>query len=55
MPTISMFHGEIIEGNMPRKQQKFIGAWAELHHDELVVNWELAITEQPLYKIEPLR
>lgn len=47
--------GEMMEGTMPRKQQKFIGAWAELHHDELVANWELAITEQPLYKIEPLR
>lgn len=27
----------------------------ELHHDELLANWELAINEQPLYKIAPLR
>ena len=47
--------GEIIEGKMPKKQIKFIAAWAELHKDELLANWELAITGQSLYKIDPLR
>ena len=47
--------GEILEGEMPKRQTKFIAAWAELHHDELLANWELAIDNQPLYKIEPLR
>ena len=47
--------GEIIEGEMPKRQIKFIAAWAELHRDELLANWELAINNQPLYKIEPLR
>lgn len=47
--------GDFIEGDMPRKQMKLIAAWAELHNDELEANWELAINEQPLYKIEPLK
>ena len=47
--------GELIEGDMPRKQRKYIGAWAEYHNDELIANWELAMSEQPLYKIDPLR
>jgi hypothetical protein len=47
--------GELTTGEMPKRQIKFIAAWAELHRDELLANWELAITEQPLYKIEPLR
>lgn len=47
--------GEITEGDMPKKQQKFIAAWAEMHKDELLANWELAINNQPLYKIDPLR
>lgn len=47
--------GELIEGDIPRKQAKLISAWVEIHKDELIANWELAITEQPLYKIEPLR
>ena len=47
--------GELIEGSMPKTQCKYIAAWAELHKDELMANWELAMSEQPLYKIEPLR
>ena len=47
--------GELTEGEMPKRQIKFIAAWAEIHKDELVANWELAINEEPLYKIEPLR
>lgn len=47
--------GEIIEGSMPRRQTKFIAAWAEIHKDELLANWRLAMDEQPLYKIDPLR
>ena len=34
--------GELLEGEMPRRQQKLIVAWAELHRDELLANWELA-------------
>lgn len=47
--------GELIKGEMPKKQIKLISAWAEIHRDELLANWELAITDQPLYKIEPLK
>ena len=47
--------GEIMEGEMPKRQTKLIAAWAEIHKDELLAKWELAMNEQPLYKIEPLR
>lgn len=47
--------GELTDGDMPKRQQKMIAAWAEIHKDELLANWELAMNEQPLYKIEPLR
>ena len=47
--------GELIKGEMPKKQIKLISAWAEIHRDELLANRELAITDQPLYKIDPLK
>ena len=47
--------GDLINWEMPKKQLKLISAWAELHKDELLANWELAMIEQPLYKIGPLR
>ena len=46
--------GELTDGDMPKPQRKYIAAWAELHKDELLANWELAMSEQPLYKIAPL-
>lgn len=48
-------NGELTDGDMPIKQKKLIAAWSEIHKDELTANWELAMQEQPLYKIEPLR
>ncbi len=46
--------GELTDGNMPKRQIKLISAWAEIHKDELLANWELAMSEQSLYKIDPL-
>ena len=49
------FDGELKEGKMPKAQRKCIAAWAELHKDELIANWELTMNEEPLFKIDPLR
>ena len=47
--------GEILEGKIPKAKMKLLQAWAELHKDELMANWELAVSGQQPYKIEPLR
>ncbi len=31
---------ELISGTLPRKQQRLVEAWAELHQGELLENWE---------------
>lgn len=49
------FSGELIDGQMPPKQIKYIAAWAELHRDELDANWQLAQRQEQLFKIDPLR
>ncbi len=46
--------GELTKGEMPLRQRKLIAAWAELHKEELLANWEFAINDVPLYKINPL-
>lgn len=46
---------EITEGNFPRKQAKMLLAWAEIHHDELMADWDLASKGELPFKIEPLR
>ena len=47
--------GELTDGEMPKKQLKLISAWAVIHKEELLANWALAMNEQSLYKIDPLR
>ena len=47
--------GKLLKGSMPQNKFKLIVAWAELHKDELIANWDLATKKQALYKIEPLR
>lgn len=47
--------GEVLEGSIPSNKMKLLEAWIELHKDELVADWELALAGQQPYKIEPLR
>ena len=44
----------MLSGAMPRKQQRLILAWAELHGAELLENWQRIEQEQPIYKIDGL-
>ena len=34
------FEGEQINGNIPKKQQKLISAWAAIHQEELEALWK---------------
>ena len=47
--------GELLEGNMPRRQTRLIQAWIELYRDELNAAWSLAVRGEAIFKIEPLR
>ncbi len=38
--------GEVLAGELPRKQLRLVQAWIELHRDELMADWELAINEE---------
>ena len=46
--------GQIIEGRLPRRAAKLVAEWFEVHREELLANWNLAIARKPLKKISPL-
>ena len=48
------FDGDLIKGEIPKKQQKLIEAWIALYFDELVASWQLIQMGQPITKINPL-
>ena len=52
--SISIVEGDVLSGNLPRKQLRLVQAWIELHQDELMADWELAIGGELPYKIQPL-
>ena len=49
------FDGQIIAGSLPNKQASIVKAWALIHQEELRADWELAMQDEALYKIEPLK
>lgn len=53
--VISIPDGDIIEGALPRAKLKLVQALVELHQDELMADWTLAVNEEPVFKIDPLQ
>ena len=51
---VDIRQGVVITGYLPRRQLRLVLAWAELHADELMQNWELARAGQPLRSIQGL-
>ena len=46
---------ELVTGTMPQRQQRLIEAWAELHQEELLVDWNLLQEGKRPAPIDPLR
>jgi hypothetical protein len=44
-----------LAGALPRRQQRLVEAWAELHQAELLANWELAQQNRMPQRIMGLR
>ncbi len=47
--------GELLDGSLPHRQTRLVQAWIEIHRDELLADWSLAVKGQPLFTIDPLR
>jgi hypothetical protein len=45
---------ELISGSLPRRQQRLVEAWAELHHEELAADWQLLQAGRRPNVIDPL-
>jgi len=53
--VISIPDGVLLEGDLKIGKIKLVQAWIEIHQDELLANWDLAIRGENIYKIEPLK
>ncbi len=53
--VVAIETGAILEGALPPRQSKLVAAWAELHKEDLMADWQLASQGELPFKIEPLR
>ena len=53
--SFSIEDGSILAGEFPGKKIKLVQAWIEIHREDLMVDWKLAVSGEPVFKIEPLR
>jgi hypothetical protein len=53
--TIAIEDGAVLGGSLPPAKMRLVQAWIEIHRDELLADWKLAIAGESLFKIEPLR
>ena len=53
--VFSIPDGNLIEGELPKNKQKLVIAWIELHQDELMADWQLAVSGNKIFPIEPLK
>jgi hypothetical protein len=47
--------GELLSGSVPPAKARLVQAWIEIHRDDLMADWQLAVSGQLPHKIEPLR
>jgi hypothetical protein len=53
--SLSIDDGVVLAGALPRAKLRLVQAWIEIHREELMADWELAVNGQPPFQIEPLR
>lgn len=47
--------GDLLEGKLPINKEKLVKAWIEIHREDLMANWQLAVTGNKVFTIDPLK
>lgn len=50
----SIPEGDILAGHLPSKKHKLVVAWIEIHREDLMADWELAVNGQTTFPIKGL-
>ena len=46
--------GSLLDGSLPTSKRKLVEAWIEIHRDELLADWKLAVVGESVFKIKGL-
>ncbi len=47
--------GNLLQGSMPSNKEKLIQAWIEIHKEDLMTDWQLAVAGSRVFNIDPLK
>lgn len=53
--AVAIDDGSVLDGSLPPKQLKMVLAWIEIHKEELLVDWSLAVSGEEPFRIAPLQ
>lgn len=53
--SISIEDGSLLDGQIPPGKLRLVQAWVEIHREELLADWDLAISGELPFKIAPLQ
>ena len=53
--VISIPDGTVLEGALRAAKLRLVQAWIEIHQEELMADWRLAVNGQSVFKIDPLK
>ena len=53
--SVAIEDGSVLAGEIPLKQLRMVQVWVDLHRDELLADWELAVAGDEPFRIAPLQ
>ncbi|MHB1665850.1 DUF4160 domain-containing protein [Thiomonas sp.] len=53
--SFAISNGALLAGELPPGKTKMVEAWIEIHREELMADWELAVSGQKPFAVDPLR
>ena len=55
LAMMKLSDGAVLEGTLRTAKLKLVQAWIEIHKEELMADWNRAVSGQSVFKIDPLR
>lgn len=53
--SFSIQSGDLLSGDLPLNRVRLVQAWIEIHRDDLMADWALAVKGEAPFPIDPLR
>lgn len=53
--SFSILDCALLAGKLPVSKMRLVQAWIEIHREELLANWDLAVSGATPFRVEPLK